>query len=118
MTMAKNRTAISDVIASGVMPSCRAWPDNKRDLSDLLQVTLNFGLPLGPAAKTILHRSKQQPSSWRAGRGSYCRWASPHRSRWLVLPFAQVHDLSQQAVFGPRQIAHLNHHLRPDPMHP
>src|SRR5207248_2983093 len=49
--------------------------------------------------------------------GSYRRWASPHLCRWLVLPLAEIHDLSQQPILSPCQIAHLNHHLRSHPMH-
>jgi hypothetical protein len=33
-------------------------------------------------------------------------------------PAAEIHDLSQQPILSPRQVAHLDHHLRPHPMHP
>jgi hypothetical protein len=32
---------------------------------------------------------------------NFLQWLSPHLRRWLVLPLAQIHDLSQQAIFRP-----------------
>ena len=59
MTMAKNPTAISDVIASGVMSSCRAWPDNKRETLLIyfkLRLTSDYRFP----RKGVRHDATQR----------------------------------------------------------
>jgi len=97
------------------------------------EVTLNFGLSKPTAIAVPKHgepllgcranhmrlpRDAIATADWRAPRpGSYRRWASSNVCRCLVLPFAQIHDLPQQGVFSPRQVAHFNHHLRSHPMH-
>jgi hypothetical protein len=45
----------------------------------------------------------------------------PHRShdlpRGLVLALPLIRHLSQEVVFGPRQVGHFHDQLRPHPMH-
>src|SRR6516225_10190143 len=45
-------------------------------------------------------------------------WAAAHLGGQLILPLAQVDDMSEETVRCPFDVAHFNDHLGPDPMHP